>query len=71
MSRQNKPIEKISYVPPWIMDGTSKTGPNVFYQLYTIHAPGRSEREREKKKKSIALKCIIAGFFHFYFVFYF
>lgn len=32
-------IQYLSQAKFWIMDGTFKTVPTVFYQLYTIHAP--------------------------------
>ncbi|KFD50538.1 hypothetical protein M513_08606 [Trichuris suis] len=31
-------IHKLSGAPMWLMDGTFRTTPNVFYQMYTIHA---------------------------------
>ncbi|CAG8591948.1 11212_t:CDS:2, partial [Cetraspora pellucida] len=34
----NENIKRLSEAPYWIMDGTFKTVPDVFYQLYTIHA---------------------------------
>ncbi|KFD59452.1 hypothetical protein M514_12700, partial [Trichuris suis] len=32
-------VQKLANATFWIMDGTFKTVPSVFYQLYTIHAP--------------------------------
>ncbi|KFD64311.1 hypothetical protein M514_09933 [Trichuris suis] len=32
-------VDKLAHAPVWIMDGTFKTAPMVFYQIYTIHAP--------------------------------
>lgn len=32
-------IKNLIEAPYWIMDGTFKTVPNIFLQLYTIHAP--------------------------------
>ena len=32
-------VHHLSQSPFWIMDGTFKTVPRIFYQLYTIHAP--------------------------------
>ncbi|KFD48343.1 hypothetical protein M514_10755 [Trichuris suis] len=31
-------IQKLAHACIWIMDGTFKTVPTVFYQMYTIHA---------------------------------
>jgi hypothetical protein len=40
-------IKHLSLSPFWIMDGTFKTVPRIFYQLYTIHAPvGAEENSR-------------------------
>ena len=36
-------IQHLSQATFWIMDGTFKTVPTVFYQLYTIHAPVGAE----------------------------
>jgi hypothetical protein len=36
-------IRNLSQALFWVMDGTYKTVPNVFYQLYTIHAPVGAE----------------------------
>ena len=32
-------MKRLSEAPFWIMDGTFKTVPIIFYQMYTIHAP--------------------------------
>jgi hypothetical protein len=32
-------VRHLAQAPFWIMDGTFKTVPTLFYQLYTIHAP--------------------------------
>ena len=32
-------VEKLSHASIWIMNGTFKTVPTIFYQLYAIHAP--------------------------------
>ncbi|CAG8586190.1 16058_t:CDS:2 [Cetraspora pellucida] len=43
----NENIKRLSKAPYWIMDGTFKTVPTIFYQLYTIHAPvGPEENSR-------------------------
>ena len=39
-------IERLASASYWIMDGTFKTVPNIFYQLYTIHAPVGNENLR-------------------------
>ena len=40
-------MKKLENAPFWIMDGTFKTVPTVFKQMYTIHAPiGPHERSR-------------------------
>lgn len=39
-------VEKLSQASIWIMDGTFKTVPTIFYQLYTIHAPVSSHNFR-------------------------
>jgi hypothetical protein len=40
-------IQHLSLSPFWIMNGTFKTVPRIFYQLYTIHAPvGAEENSR-------------------------
>jgi len=31
-------VHRLSCAPYWLMDGTFKTVPNIFFQLYTIHA---------------------------------
>lgn len=30
-------IDRLAESPYWIMDGTFKVSPNLFYQVYTIH----------------------------------
>ncbi|KFD46408.1 hypothetical protein M513_12711 [Trichuris suis] len=37
-------IEKLSAASLWIMDGTFKTVPRLFYQLYTIHGALQTSR---------------------------
>ncbi|KFD69465.1 hypothetical protein M514_18337 [Trichuris suis] len=32
-------VDKLAHAPVCIMDGTFKTAPTVFYQIYIIHAP--------------------------------
>ncbi|CAB4416827.1 unnamed protein product [Rhizophagus irregularis] len=40
-------VQHLSQSPFWIMDGTFKTVPRIFYQLYTIHGPvGAEENSR-------------------------
>lgn len=40
-------VRKLSEAPYWIMDGTFKTVPTIFTQLYSIHAPvGPEDRTR-------------------------
>ncbi|XP_068211799.1 uncharacterized protein [Palaemon carinicauda] len=39
-------VEKLAHASMWIMDGTFKTVPTIFYQLYTIHAPVCSDTSR-------------------------
>ena len=39
-------VEPLSQAPYWIMDGTFKTVPLIFYQLYTIHAPVGTQNSR-------------------------
>jgi hypothetical protein len=39
-------IRRLSQAPFWVMDGTFKTVPTVFRQLYTIHAPVGGENSR-------------------------
>ena len=39
-------IQYLSQAEYWMMDGTFKTVPTIFYQLYTIHAPVGGENSR-------------------------
>lgn len=42
----NANIHNLAKAPYWIMDGTFKTVPHIFQQLYTIHAPVGNENSR-------------------------
>lgn len=39
-------VQRLSLARYWIMDGTFKTVPSLFYQLYTVHAPVGYENSR-------------------------